>query len=215
MKLTCLDTEPTFPPLKNALTEPDGLLCYGGDLSVQRLIKAYHQGIFPWYSEDDPILWWSPSQRMIIPTNSLHISRSLKKAIKQDNPSFYFNRNFKKIISNCAFIERKQQGRWIQDEMIAAYINMFHLGHAFCLEVEINNQLVGGMYGVITPLVYCGESMFSLKTNGSKYAMVALTEYLAGRGINWVDCQLYNPHLASMGAYEISRDEFVRYLHGK
>src|SRR5690554_2310200 len=215
MTLPCLENVRTFPPVKNALLEPDGLLCYGGDLSTQRLINAYQRGIFPWYSDDDPVLWWSPSNRTIIKTDALHVSRSLKKSIKRDNPHFYFNRNFNQVINTCATIERKDQGRWIQDEMITTYIELFKQGHAFSIEVEVNNKLVGGMYGVKTPFVYCGESMFSLKTNGSKFALIAITDYLACRGINWLDCQLYNPHLASMGAFEIPRDVFIGYLQGR
>ncbi len=201
-----------FPPVGQALDEPDGLLCMGGDLSVSRLVKAYRLGIFPWYNEDEPILWWSPAFRMVLPPESIHISRSLAKAIRKNQPQFYFNRNFEHVINQCALIKRRQPGRWIHDEMIEAYINLFEAGHAFCIEVVVESQLIGGLYGVKTRHVYCGESMFSIGTNGSKYALVGLCAYLNSRDILYLDCQLYNPHLDSMGAQLIPRNEFIKDL---
>lgn len=201
-----------FPSVNNALSEPDGLICMGGDLSPKRLITAYQQGIFPWYNEDEPILWWSPTNRMVLKPNEIHISRSLVKTIAKNKPHFYLNRHFDKVIKTCAHITRKTPGRWIHDEMIDAYQNLFNLGFAFCIEVEINGQLVGGLYGVKTRRVYCGESMFSVEKNGSKLAMVALCAYLESIGITYLDCQLYNPHLKTMGAHLISRKDFTSAL---
>lgn len=201
-----------FPPVDQALDEPDGLLCMGGDLSVSRLLDAYQKGIFPWYNENEPILWWSPAFRMVLPPQAIHISRSLAKAMRQNKPHFFFNRHFEEVIKQCAFIKRQQAGRWIHDEMIEAYINMFKAGHAFCIEVEINAQVVGGLYGVKTQHVYCGESMFSNNTNGSKFAMVGLCAYLNSQHIQYLDCQIYNTHLAAMGAHLIPRNTFIRAL---
>ncbi|KAA3640646.1 MAG: leucyl/phenylalanyl-tRNA--protein transferase [Proteobacteria bacterium] len=201
-----------FPSVDQALSEPDGLLCMGGDLSKQRLITAYQQGIFPWYGDDEPILWWSPTYRMVLPPEEIHISRSLAKAYNKYQPQFFINRNFKAVIENCAFINRNTPGRWIHNEMIDAYLALFDSGHAFCIEVEIDGQLAGGLYGVKTRHVYSGESMFSLQKNGSKYAMLALCAYLETKGITFLDCQLYNPHLATMGARLIPRNHFINQL---
>lgn len=204
-----------FPPVGRALDEPDGLLCMGGDLSVARLMQAYHLGIFPWYNEDEPILWWSPAHRMVLKPDAIHISRSLTKAMRKHQPRFYFNRHFETVIRHCAFISRSSPGRWIHDEMIAAYVDLFKAGSAFSIEVEVNGQLAGGLYGVKTDRIYCGESMFSIETNGSKYALVGLCAYLESIGISLLDCQIYNPHLASMGAHLIPRRLFIKTLKGK
>ena len=213
MILPCVDGDTAFPDPERALTDPDGLLCFGGDLSVNRLISAYQQGIFPWYSAGEPILWWSPAQRMVLPPAELHVSRSLRKALRQSEPSFYLNRDFTRVIECCARIPRKDQGTWIHPEMILAYQEMFAAGHAFCLEVEVGGQLAGGIYGIKTPRVWCGESMFSLQSNGSKYAMYGLCQHLLTTDIELLDCQLHNPHLESMGARLISRSAFASYLN--
>lgn len=212
MILPCIDNSASFPDVNQALSDPDGLLCYGGDLSVSRLMKAYAQGIFPWYSTGEPVLWWSPSQRMVLRPNEIHISKSLKKALRQQQPSFHFNEDFISVINHCAGISRKDRGTWIHPEMIEAYVALFAAGHAFCLEAKINDQLVGGIYGVINNSVYCGESMFSLQTNGSKFAMVGLCQHMLKNNISLLDCQLHNPHLESMGAHIISRQEFIKLL---
>ncbi|MCW8869467.1 MAG: leucyl/phenylalanyl-tRNA--protein transferase [Proteobacteria bacterium] len=204
-----------FPAVGQALDEPDGLLCMGGDLTVTRLINAYQKGIFPWYNEDEPLLWWSPSQRMVLTPTEIHISRSLIKAIKKNQPQYFINRNFEQVINQCAHITRKQAGRWIHDEMIKAYIDLFKAGHAFSIEVEVNGLLAGGLYGVVTNHIYCGESMFSAQTNGSKYALVGLCAYLESVDISLLDCQLYNPHLSSMGAQLMSRKHFINILKNK
>ncbi len=203
-----------FPPVEQALTEPDGLLCLGGDLSPNTLITAYQNGIFPWYNEDEPILWWSPAERMVLFTDEIHVSKSFAKDIKKQQLSYHINRNFEQVINHCAHIARKDQGTWIHPEMIEAYCRLFELGHAFCLEVELDGKAAGGIYGVITDHVYCGESMYSLKTNGSKYALLGLCQHLQENGIKLIDCQIHNPHLASMGARLIPRDDFLKLLRG-
>ena len=212
MILPYLDESSAFPQVHHALTEPDGLLCCGGGLSVQRLIEAYMQGIFPWYSKGEPIMWWCPSDRMVLFPNRLHISRSLRSTLKKKQPKFYLNRNFTEVIKHCAQIPRKQDGTWIHPEMIEAYIQLFKAGHAFCLEVEINKQLAGGIYGVKAGRILCGESMFSLQTNGSKIAMYGLCQHMLKHDINLLDCQIHNPHLERMGAQLINRKEFLKFL---
>ena len=212
MILPCIDDDLSFPPVDQALSEPDGLLCFGGDLSVDRLIHAYRSGIFPWYSANEPIMWWSPSQRMVLKPSELHISKSLAKQIKRLQPQYFLNRHFSQVIQYCATIPRKDKGTWIMPEMIQAYTELFKQGQAFCLEVEVNQKLIGGIYGVVVDQVMCGESMFSLATNGSKMAMKGLSEYMLINNKVLLDCQLYNPHLESMGAQLISRQEFLRYL---
>lgn len=212
MILPCIDQGKNFPDASQALRDPDGLLCFGGELSNERLINAYSNGIFPWYSDGEPILWWCPSHRMVLYPKKLHISKSLAKAIKQNKPKYYLNRNFSAVINHCANVPRTDQGTWIHPEMIEAYENLFRAGFAFCIEAEINNQLVGGMYGVNLNNLLCGESMFSLQSNGSKFAMHGLCQYMLERDIELLDCQLHNPHLESMGAELITRDEFLAYL---
>ncbi|WP_154223483.1 leucyl/phenylalanyl-tRNA--protein transferase [Marinicella rhabdoformis] len=203
-----------FPPTEQALTAPDGLLCAGADLSPERLIQAYESGIFPWYNEDEPILWWSPSERMVLFTDEIHISKSFTKDIKKHKISYFLNRNFKAVIEHCAHIARKDKGTWIHPEMIDAYYELFARKRAFCLEVELNGEAAGGIYGVITDHVYCGESMYSLKTNGSKYALLGLCQHLQSIGIKLIDCQIHNPHLESMGAKLIPRKQFLNHLSG-
>lgn len=212
MILPCIDQGNEFPDADQALQEPDGLLCFGGELTTSRLINAYSRGIFPWYSEGEPVLWWCPSERMVLYPNNLHISKSLSKAIKKHQPKYFFNRNFKTVINHCANVPRADNGTWIHPEMIVAYDALFKEGHAFCIEVEINGQLVGGMYGVALKNVFCGESMFSLQTNGSKFAMHGLCQIMNQNDIQVLDCQLHNPHLAAMGAELISRNTFLNYL---
>lgn len=212
MILPYLDESADFPDTNQALIEPDGLLCCGGGLSVERLVSAYSQGIFPWYSQGEPLMWWCPSERMVLFPEQLHVSKSLKKFIKKSAPQFFFNRNFKTVIKHCASIPRKDHGTWIHAEMVNAYNKLFDAGYGFCLEVEIDGQLIGGIYGVKSGSVYCGESMFSLQTNGSKLAMLGLCQQMQKNHIKLLDCQLHNPHLASMGAGLITRNEFLDYL---
>lgn len=212
MILPCIDGACPFPPVSQALNEPDGLLCFGGDLSTNRLLQAYTNGIFPWYSSGEPILWWSPTERMVLYPERLHVSKSLRKSIKKLQPAFFYNRDFETVIRHCAQAPRTEQGTWIHPEMIVAYIEMFKAGHAFCLEVEVAKQLVGGVYGIKIGHVLCGESMFSLQSNGSKFAMYGLFQHMQDQQIKLLDCQLHNPHLESMGAEIISRELFLQHL---
>ncbi len=212
MILPCIDGDTPFPQINQALNEPDGLLCFGGDLSTKRLLQAYSLGIFPWYSTGEPVLWWSPAKRMVLFPEQLHVSKSLLKLIKKCKPTFFYNRNFATVIHHCAHVPRSDHGTWIHPEMIEAYTMMFQAGHAFCLEVEINDQLVGGIYGIKVGEVLCGESMFSLQSNGSKLAMFGLCQHMKKNEMKLLDCQLHNPHLATMGAQLIPRDQFIQLI---
>ncbi|MCF6287638.1 MAG: leucyl/phenylalanyl-tRNA--protein transferase [Proteobacteria bacterium] len=168
--------------------------------------------MFPWFNQGDPIQWWSPSQRMVLFPDKFHLSRSLKKHIRYTQYSIHVNRDFESVIQHCSLPRSYQPETWITETMQKAYTKLFKQGHAFCLEIEFDGQLAGGIYGVKLAEVYCGESMFSTKSNGSKYALMALCQHMTEQNIPILDCQLYNPHLESMGAELISREQFVRYL---
>lgn len=202
-----------FPPVDEALTEPDGLLCLGGDLSTNTLLSAYQQGIFPWYNVGEPILWWSPSERMVLYPDEVHISRSMSKSLKKHHIECFWNRNFDHVITRCAHIKRNDQGTWIHPEMVTAYQKLFDKGHAFCLEVQVDGKEAGGLYGVATDHVLCGESMYSTLPNGSKYALMFVCQWLKDNGLKLLDCQLHNPHLESMGARLIPRQKFIQTLN--
>ncbi len=201
-----------FPPVNEALTEPDGLLCLGGDLSTNTLLTAYRLGIFPWYNTGEPILWWSPSERMVLFPDEIHISRSLAKSLKKHRIECHWNRHFDHVIQRCAQIKRKDQGTWIHPEMVAAYQALFAAGHAFCVEVFVDGQEAGGLYGVVTENALCGESMYSVLPNGSKYALIHVCQWIHAHGLKLLDCQLHNPHLENMGARLIPRDQFLAAL---
>ncbi len=213
-QLSWLDeTNLTFPPLDLALTEPNGLLAAGGDLSTERLLSAYQQGIFPWYDEDQPILWWSPSPRAVLFPEELKISKSLKKTLKRGSFLVTCDTVFDQVIQHCASTPRHgQDGTWINDEMIEAYNQLHSLGHAHSIETWYDNQLVGGLYGIAIGRVFFGESMFSLKTDASKVAFAHLIAQLKAWHFPIIDCQVSNPHLSSLGAREISRDHFSQLL---
>lgn len=209
-----LTEELWFPDIEEATS--DGLLAIGGNLSVQRLLLAYNSGIFPWYENDQPILWWSPNPRMVLFPENFKISNSLRKTIKSGKFKMSFNKNFAEVINICANISRKgQDGTWITGEMEEAYIKLHNAGHAVSLEVWENNKLVGGLYGIDLPhkKVFCGESMFSLVSDASKVAFYHLSEYVKLKDYKFIDCQLYNPHLESLGAEEIPRFEFLELLN--
>ena len=209
-----LTEELWFPDIEEATS--DGLLAIGGNLSVQRLLLAYNSGIFPWYENDQPILWWSPNPRMVLFPENFKISKSLRKTIKSVKFKISFNENFAEVINICANISRKGQGGpWITGEMEDAYIKLHNAGHAVSLEVWENNKLVGGLYGIDLPhkKVFCGESMFSLVSDASKVAFYHLSEYVKLKDYKFIDCQLYNPHLESLGAEEIPRFEFLELLN--
>ncbi len=193
----------------------DGLLAIGGDLSTERLLLAYHSGIFPWFEDDQPILWWSPDPRMILFPEKFKVSKSLRKTLKSEKFRITFNKNFPEVIKNCATVLRKgQAGTWITKEMQQAYIALHSAGHAVSVEVWEDEKLVGGLYGIDLPQkkVFCGESMFSLVNDASKVAFYHLSEYVKSKNYKFIDCQIYNEHLESLGAEEIGRGEFFELL---
>lgn len=198
-----------FPPAATALHEPNGLLAVGGDLSPGRLIHAYQQGIFPWFSENDPILWWSPNPRAVFFPDKLHISRSLAKTNRKLNWQVTINRCFADVIRACAEQRANNEGTWITEEMIEAYTKLHQLGHAHSVEVWFDNELVGGLYGVAIGRAFCGESMFHHKTDASKIALVRFARYFEYNGGRLLDCQVGNPHLFSLGAINLQRDRFL------
>lgn len=192
------------------LADEDGLLAVGGDLCAERLVLAYQNGIFPWYSEGEPILWYSPHLRFVIFPDHVHISRSMQKLIQSNKYRVTINKAFAEVITNCANIKRKgQRGTWVTDEMKAAYINLYNLGIGLSIEVWHNEKLIGGIYGVQTGKVFCGESMFSLEPNASKLALIYLCKNMA---YTLIDCQLHNQHLESMGGRFIDRNEYMNFL---
>jgi leucyl/phenylalanyl-tRNA--protein transferase len=203
-----------FPAIENALTEPNGLLAVGGDLSPQRLITAYSQGIFPWYSEQDPLMWWSPDPRAIIDITQLRINRTLRKAINKSPYHITLNQDFNQVMHYCAQAPFRSDETWILPEMLDAYQTLHELGYAHSIEVwqkdEHNHtELVGGLYGVAVNGFFSGESMFYKKSNASKFALIALGQLLNSIDIHFIDCQLLNPFLEDMGAKEISRNNFI------
>lgn len=203
-----LDDELIFPD--TTLAEPDGLLAIGGDLSVERLFLAYQSGIFPWFSEDDPILWYAPHERCVIFPDGIKISKSMRKILQSNIFKVTENRAFEKVIAQCAKIPRiGQDGTWITNEMQQAYIKLHEKGLAHSVEIWQNEKLVGGLYGVKINKIFCGESMFSLVSNASKTALIHLTKTM---GFELIDCQLPNEHLMSLGAEMISREEYLSVL---
>lgn len=207
--LIFLQGEQPFPEPEQALDEPNGLLAVGGDLTPQRLKSAYYRGIFPWFNEGDPILWWSPDPRAVFQIGSVHLSHSLKKVIKKQPWKITVNRDFPAVISNCAQIRNDQQGTWITTEIQNAYVTLHEQKQAHSIEVWLNNKLVGGLYGINVGKVFCGESMFHKVSNASKVALVALEQHLAIAGYQLIDAQISNPHLTTLGAQVMSRNQFL------
>jgi leucyl/phenylalanyl-tRNA---protein transferase len=206
------DDPDVFPPLELALDDPPGLLAGGGDLSVTRLVAAYRRGIFPWYSDGEPVLWWSPDPREVLFPAEIHVSRSLSKVLRGGRFRVTENENFFGVISACMGSRRGARGTWITDAMRSAYVELFEHGIAHSVEVWEGGELVGGLYGVRSDRVFCGESMFSKRDNASKVALVWLAEHCAGRGITLIDCQMPSAHLRSLGSRALSRARFVEYL---
>ncbi|HEY2627953.1 MAG TPA: leucyl/phenylalanyl-tRNA--protein transferase [Usitatibacter sp.] len=199
-----------FPPVSKALASPNGLLCVGGDLSPDRILDAYSHGIFPWYSEGDPILWWSPDPRMVLFPDELKVSHSLQKTLSRGMYETRFDTAFRDVIEQCAAPRDGHAGTWIVPEMIEAYTRLHDLGFAHCVESWCGGELVGGLYGLAMGNVFFGESMFSRADDASKVALVRLVERLKASGCRIIDCQQATAHLASLGAREIPRAEFAQ-----
>jgi len=206
------DPESPFPPVETALDYPEGLLAMGGDLSPTRLVNAYRHGIFPWYSDEQPILWWSPAPRCVIYPADIHISRRLRRRYNQGHLSVTSDSAFAAVIRACAEPRKDQAETWITHEMLNAYIHLHELGIAHSVEVWADDELAGGIYGIALGRVFFGESMFSRSVDASKIALVALCKQLQQWNFTLLDCQLSNTHLVSMGATEISRKKFQELL---
>lgn len=208
-----LDLDTPFPPLNQALTEPNGLIAIGGDLSSPRLLSAYRKGIFPWFSANEPICWYSPNPRMVLFPDELKISASLKKTLKKNPFELRFNAAFRQVITACSQVSRPHQtGTWLSPPMIDAYCDLHAQGFALSAEAWLNGELVGGCYGVKIGRMFYGESMFHHVTDASKVAFVHLVEMLKTQGVEMIDCQMKTPLLASFGGREISRAVFVQNL---
>ncbi|MDA8595898.1 leucyl/phenylalanyl-tRNA--protein transferase [Flavobacteriaceae bacterium] len=206
-----LNDDIVFPPVH--LAGDHGLLAIGGDLSVARLTHAYEMGIFPWFNEGEPIVWYSPNPRMVLFPDKLKISKSMRRLLRTHTYKLTQNQAFDQVIVNCKTIERKdQEDTWITDEMVMSYVQLFRSGIAKSFEVWENDQLVGGLYGIELNGVFCGESMFAKKSNTSKLAFMDMVAYYKRKNFRLIDCQVYNDHLSSLGAEEISRDEFLKIL---
>jgi leucyl/phenylalanyl-tRNA--protein transferase len=219
--VAAIETDCSFPPLQQALSEPNGLIAIGGDLSAARLLTAYKQGIFPWFSEGEPVMWWSPNPRMVLFPDELKISNSLNKTLKTCNKNSAFetriNTAFQSVITACSNTPRLDKngvaaGTWISPEMIAAYSALHKLGFAISSETWLDGELVGGCYGIKIGRMFYGESMFHTKPNASKIAFVHLVEWLKNQQVELIDCQMKTPLLESFGGREISRDAFMQNL---
>jgi leucyl/phenylalanyl-tRNA--protein transferase len=207
-----LGAAPQFPPVESALKSPNGLLAAGGDLSPIRLLQAYRQGIFPWYSEGDPILWWSPDPRTVLFPSELKISRSLEKTLRNRRFEIRFDCAFAAVMDACAAPRTGQEGTWISDDMRAAYTELHGMGYAHSVETWIDGRLAGGLYGVALGRAFFGESMFTRERDASKIALVGLVEHLRIGQFGVIDCQMHTAHLASLGARAIAREQFTGLL---
>ncbi|WP_241244376.1 leucyl/phenylalanyl-tRNA--protein transferase [Flagellimonas marinaquae] len=214
MPLYFLNKRLEFPPVEQA--SEDGLLAVGGDLSPERLLLAYKNGIFPWFNDDSLILWWTPDPRMVLFPNKVRVSKSMRKVIRDGQFTLTQNTCFERVMDHCAKVLRKgQDGTWITPKMKTAYMNLHKKGHTRSYEVWEDGELVGGLYGVDLGHVFCGESMFSLRPNASKYAFIQMARELGEKGYLAIDCQVYTRHLESLGAELIPRAEFVKILQGQ
>lgn len=210
MRLCLLDDTLDFPEVSTALTEPNGLLAVGGDLSPTRLLAAYRRGIFPWFSEGDPILWWSPNPRCVIYPMHYRPSRSSRKFFRQSQWSYSINQDFAAVIQACA--SNRAEGTWISPAMMAAYEALHELGFAHSIEIWQQDELIGGLYGLKIGQMFFGESMFSKRSNGSKAALYQLCQECLASGVELIDCQVENPHLLSLGAELLPRQQFTQQL---
>ena len=211
--IAVLDNHDPFPNADQALIEPNGLLAISDTLDAMKIIEAYKQGIFPWFNQNEPVLWWSPNPRLVLFPDKLKISSSLSKKIKKNNYEFSINKDFLTVIKYCSEVKRKNQnGTWIDERIISAYSTLHQLKLAHSFEVWFNNSLVGGLYGIILDGVFFGESMFHLEADASKIAFVLAVQHLKNIDIKMIDCQMKTNHLLNFGAEEISRDQFVKLL---
>ena len=207
-----LEPADPFPPVDHAMRDPNGLLAAGADLSPQRLLDAYVRGIFPWFGEDDPLLWWSPDPRMVLFLDELHVSRSLRRVIRSGRYEVRFDTAFRDVMRACGEPRPGQDGTWITPAMIEAYTTLCRLGFAHSIESWAGSELVGGLYGVAIGRMFYGESMFTRRSDASKVAFVATVLQLHRWGFGLIDCQMPTMHLASLGAREIPRQEFVAHV---
>jgi leucyl/phenylalanyl-tRNA---protein transferase len=210
--ITWLDETAPFPAVEKALKDPNGLLAAGADLSPERLISAYRCGVFPWYSEGEPILWWSPDPRMVLFPEELKVSRSLAKTLRNAEYEIRFDRSFDQVMAECAAPRPGQEGTWITEQIRTAYGRLHRFGVAHSVETWIEGKLAGGLYGVALGSVFFGESMFSRSRDASKLGLVALVRRLQAEGYGLIDCQIYTRHLESLGARAIARHAFLRHL---
>jgi leucyl/phenylalanyl-tRNA--protein transferase len=206
------DPPGAFPPVEAALTDPDGLLCAGGDLSSERLLEAYRRGIFPWFSAGQPILWWSPDPRTLLYPDELKVSRSLAKSLRNRGYRASLDGAFVEVVERCSDRALRPEGTWITQQMKEAYLRLHQLGFAHSVEIRDGDRLVGGLYGVALGRVFFGESMFSEARDASKVALCALVANLRERGYRFIDCQVASEHLASLGARSVPRADFLREL---
>jgi leucyl/phenylalanyl-tRNA--protein transferase len=211
MPIFLLEEEPLFPPPE--LSSPEGIIAVGGDLSPQRLLNAYASGIFPWYSEREPILWWSPDPRLVLFPGEVHISKSMKRVINKKQFQLTCDRHFREVIENCRFQPRPtQRGTWITNEIREAYIQLHNMGYAHSVEVWQDKILVGGLYGVSLGKCFFGESMFARAANASKFAFINFSQQLFQAGFIMMDCQVPTDHLKRLGGREVPRTEFLTLL---
>ena len=209
-----LTKELYFPPVDEASYE--GVLAIGGDLSIARLLLAYRNGVFPWFNDDEPVLWWAPPERMVVVPSIYKVSKSIRNLINQNKFRVTFNQNFSEVIRGCQQIDRPgQDGTWLSDDFIKSYTKLHEMGIAKSVEVWQDDELVGGLYGVDLGHVFCGESMFSRVSNASKIAFVTLIKYLNENNYKLLDCQVHNDHLEKLGAFEVSREIFMRVLNSE
>lgn len=211
-RVVCLGEQLSFPPIETACIEPDGLLAAGGDLSCARLLTAYAEGIFPWFDGDQPILWWSPSERMVLFPEALKVSRSLQKTLRNRDYCVRIDSSFRSVIEACAAPRNGESETWIIPQMVEAYCALHQAGYAHSFEVWEEGNLTGGLYGVSVGKMFWGESMFTRRRDASKIAFVYMARYLASAGMRIIDCQFYTSHLASMGAQLIDRKTFISYM---
>ncbi len=202
-----------FPPVDKALRDPDGLLAIGGDLSEERLLDAYKKGIFPWYNEGQPIMWWSPDPRCILTMDELKISRSLAKRLRQNKFTITYDTVFNDVLNACAAARKGIDDTWIKNDIKEAYTNLYNRGYAHSIECWLDEKLVGGLYGLALGKIFFGESMFSRESDASKVALVHLSQQLSEKEFRLIDCQVHSPHLQSLGAKPMKRESFIQLLN--